>query len=596
MPHEIYIAHAAADARVAVRLAAALEARNWHCWLAARDLPRAGRAGGAIECAVREARVLVAIVSADAHASADVESELDWAASRGVPLLAVRLDASRAPRRTAGRLAKAPSYDARSGAFERHLEALVVFVAAALTKTPRAGDTISIAAPPAPRVLRPLRVALTTAAAIALIASGVAFTRLLDRQERGPALEAAPRLSAQMRPAVERAAATVVETLETVADRVELLAAALDARRFGPRAGRSAADLADLEATVDGPAAHGAARAQLAGVRAALTEIAVPLAATRGGLEPLLQRGADVGVLMKFRARVDDVSEPVLLQRTLDAARRRLEAAIASEGETFEEELARAAERISVAVELVRHHGRLAFAAGLRLLDPAREQWPADACERLARLAVLGSSGYDSIDAVILAQAAMETEAARLEEEIARELDGATRDDERVAGAAATETAGATAAAEASGDVSWQSVIREALAARAAGDSVRSAAALRRYVELCGPKDPLAQRYADTAQALTAAAPALRLKGGLFLARVEPSSVAYGAGLRTGDVLIVFDDTDVSSFADLRRVVESSTARRDVPVELLRRDPAGAFQRHTLILKDDFRGVEMIPG
>lgn len=62
MPQDVFIAHASADARIAMRLARAIEARNWHCWLMARDF-RGGIDGPPlIDSAVRQSRVIAVIL------------------------------------------------------------------------------------------------------------------------------------------------------------------------------------------------------------------------------------------------------------------------------------------------------------------------------------------------------------------------------------------------------------------------------------------------------------------------------------------------------------------------------------------------------
>jgi TolB-like protein len=90
----VFVSYAAPDAEVAHKVCSALEAADLLCWIAPRDvIPGTLYADGIVR-AIDETRILVLILSRAAIASAHVGRELERAASKRHPIVALRIDAA----------------------------------------------------------------------------------------------------------------------------------------------------------------------------------------------------------------------------------------------------------------------------------------------------------------------------------------------------------------------------------------------------------------------------------------------------------------------------------------------------------------------
>jgi TolB-like protein len=88
----VFISYASPDAEVAQKVCAALEAADLTCWIAPRDvLPGTLYADGIVR-AIDESGILVLILSKDAVGSPHVGRELERAASKRHPIVALRID------------------------------------------------------------------------------------------------------------------------------------------------------------------------------------------------------------------------------------------------------------------------------------------------------------------------------------------------------------------------------------------------------------------------------------------------------------------------------------------------------------------------
>jgi TIR domain len=88
----VFISYASADATLAQKVCLALEAAGYLCWIAPRNvLPGTMYAGGIVR-AIDESTVLVLILSEKSVASAHVAKELERAASKRHPIIALRID------------------------------------------------------------------------------------------------------------------------------------------------------------------------------------------------------------------------------------------------------------------------------------------------------------------------------------------------------------------------------------------------------------------------------------------------------------------------------------------------------------------------
>jgi adenylate cyclase len=90
----VFISYASADATLAQRVCSALEAAGYLCWIAPRDVIPGTLYADGIVGAIDESSVLVLILSEQAVASAHVGRELERAASKRHPIIALRLDAA----------------------------------------------------------------------------------------------------------------------------------------------------------------------------------------------------------------------------------------------------------------------------------------------------------------------------------------------------------------------------------------------------------------------------------------------------------------------------------------------------------------------
>ena len=57
---------------------------------------------------------------------------------------------------------------------------------------------------------------------------------------------------------------------------------------------------------------------------------------------------------------------------------------------------------------------------------------------------------------------------------------------------------------------------------------------------------------------------------GVLIEKVEPGSVAAEAGIRSGDVLMSFNQTDITSAKQLRQLVKTAPKGKPVPVLIVR--------------------------
>jgi TolB-like protein/Flp pilus assembly protein TadD len=90
--HDVFVSYASQDAAVAQKACSALEAADFKCWIAPRDVVPGTLYADGIVGAIDESKILVLILSKDAVASAHVGKELERATSKRHPIIALRLD------------------------------------------------------------------------------------------------------------------------------------------------------------------------------------------------------------------------------------------------------------------------------------------------------------------------------------------------------------------------------------------------------------------------------------------------------------------------------------------------------------------------
>ncbi len=92
MTRDVFISYASADEKTADEVCAALEASGISCWIAPRNVKPGVDYAASIVDAIRDARVLLLILSQAANASRHIKRELDRAVAGGLAILPVRVE------------------------------------------------------------------------------------------------------------------------------------------------------------------------------------------------------------------------------------------------------------------------------------------------------------------------------------------------------------------------------------------------------------------------------------------------------------------------------------------------------------------------
>jgi TolB-like protein/Flp pilus assembly protein TadD len=143
----LFISYASQDAEPARRLCAALEAKGLHCWIAPRDVPAGVSYAAAIVQAISSCRALVLVLSKSAVDSPHVLREVERAASKRRPIIAVRLDAVVLPPELEYFLSANQWLDASGGRVEAALPGLLAALGAGAAA---AGASVVPPVPPVP--------------------------------------------------------------------------------------------------------------------------------------------------------------------------------------------------------------------------------------------------------------------------------------------------------------------------------------------------------------------------------------------------------------------------------------------------------------
>src|SRR3984885_4029604 len=92
-PHAVFISYSTEDQTIANAVCAALEVQNIGCWIAPRDVQGGRPYSGQVTQAIREARVLLLVLSKASNRSKQVLSEVERAAHCQSHLLTFRIEA-----------------------------------------------------------------------------------------------------------------------------------------------------------------------------------------------------------------------------------------------------------------------------------------------------------------------------------------------------------------------------------------------------------------------------------------------------------------------------------------------------------------------
>jgi TPR repeat protein len=88
----IFISHASQDRRIAESLCASLEGRGFHCWLASRDVGGGENFASAIVRAIRAAKVMLLVFTANANNSDEIKKELVLASQNRLVVIPLRVE------------------------------------------------------------------------------------------------------------------------------------------------------------------------------------------------------------------------------------------------------------------------------------------------------------------------------------------------------------------------------------------------------------------------------------------------------------------------------------------------------------------------
>lgn len=95
--HTVFLSHASADSAVALGVCEAIERAGMICWIAPRHVTPGVFYADEIVHAIDAAKALVLILSQNAAASPHVLREVERAASKRHPLVALRIDRAQLP-------------------------------------------------------------------------------------------------------------------------------------------------------------------------------------------------------------------------------------------------------------------------------------------------------------------------------------------------------------------------------------------------------------------------------------------------------------------------------------------------------------------
>jgi hypothetical protein len=168
--HDVFLSYSSKDKSWADAACAVLERHNIRCWIAPRDIAPGDNWGAAVMKGLKGSRIIVLIFSGHANASQQVHSEVERASSRGMSILAFRIEDVPYDDAMELHLAKRHWLDAFTPPVERQLESL-----ARTVKTLLGAEGGPIAASPAE---------LAERGADQAVATGIGRSRALAKGDR----------------------------------------------------------------------------------------------------------------------------------------------------------------------------------------------------------------------------------------------------------------------------------------------------------------------------------------------------------------------------------------------------------------------------
>jgi TolB-like protein len=179
-PPPVFVSHASADAALAERVCAALEAHGVRCWIAPRDVVPGEFYADAIVRAIDGSRALVLVLTAHAAASHHVLREVERAGSKRHPILTLRIDRAPMPAALEYFLNTAQRLETSAADAGAALPRLVSACEQLLASPPGGPAYVGVggAPTPAPAQAGSRRARLALGATLIAAAAVVAFVRL----------------------------------------------------------------------------------------------------------------------------------------------------------------------------------------------------------------------------------------------------------------------------------------------------------------------------------------------------------------------------------------------------------------------------------
>src|SRR5438067_872439 len=92
MAHDVFLSYSSKDKPTADAVCAMLEMHGLRCWVAPRDILPGNDWAGSIVKAIKGARVMVLVFSANANASPQINREVERAVNKGIPVIPLRIE------------------------------------------------------------------------------------------------------------------------------------------------------------------------------------------------------------------------------------------------------------------------------------------------------------------------------------------------------------------------------------------------------------------------------------------------------------------------------------------------------------------------
>jgi tetrahydromethanopterin S-methyltransferase subunit B len=149
MAHDVFISYSSKDKKAAESVCAKLESDGIRCWIAPRDIPPSARYAQSIISGINASRLMIFIFSSNANDSEHVESEIDRAYNKRIPIIPLRIEDIALTGSLEYYLSTAQWFDALPP-IEEHLEKLPSVIRQLI-------ESKNNAAPSAPREQMPAR-------------------------------------------------------------------------------------------------------------------------------------------------------------------------------------------------------------------------------------------------------------------------------------------------------------------------------------------------------------------------------------------------------------------------------------------------------